>query len=33
MMEAGKEESCEYLVFHRIVVASDVQGQGVAQTS
>ena len=26
----GKE--AEYLVFHRIAVASDVQGQGVAQT-
>ena len=26
----GKES--EYLVFHRIAVASDVQGQGVAQT-
>ena len=26
----GRES--EYLVFHRIVVASDVQGQGVAQT-
>ena len=26
----GKE--AEYLVFHRIVVASDVQGKGVAQT-
>ena len=26
----GRES--EYLVFHRIAVASDVQGQGVAQT-
>ena len=32
MKENGNLEESEYLVFHRIAVAADVQGQGVAQT-
>ena len=27
-----QERESEYLVFHRIAVATDVQGQGIAQT-
>ena len=32
MKAVGRGEESECLVFHRIAVATDVQGQGVAQT-